>query len=310
METNSEPEGLERRGNRFVARSWRRIIVVAGALLVALLALRVSTDAIRAHRAVRAAIETIEGQIRTADELTAQDEGLQAEADQLRENRQEFRAHVFDGDPQPRLQARFERFCDQAELSLEGLAEFRPGMRGALQTHPYQLSFAGNRHQVPILLDLFYTQDEVMAVTGVELEVVNFIDDRITGTLDFEVFALREPPGASGEILRDFLPAPPPRAAVGALGRLDRSFQALDEARSRLGTRFPALLDHETLTTTLAHYQAESSELQSLMDGHAAAQADVARALPRLERALTRSALGRAGFKVVPGGAVEMLVWD
>ena len=309
METDTT-EALDSRGARFVTSSWRRIIVVAGALLVLLLVLRVSTDAIRAHRAVRLAIETLDEQIRAADEKTAVQQALEVQVEELRERRADLRAHVFEGDARPQLEPRFDQFCEQAEVSQESLTAFRPGIRGALQTYPYQLSFAGNRHQVPILLDLFYTQEEVMAVTGIELEVVNFIDDRITGTLDFEIFGLREPHAATGEILREFLPAQPPRAAAGALGRLDGSFQVLEETRARLESRSPGLLDHETFTVTYAHYQAETTELHALMDGHAAAQADVARALPRLERALTRSALGRAGFKVVPGGAVEMLVWD
>lgn len=305
-----DPTGAEARGTLFARRSWHAIAAVAVELLLAIVVLRLGDDALRVHCGLRAALAETEDRAERAERHTAGRAELDAEVAELESQRRELRLRLLPPDPAASLEARFEQFCADAELRFEGLSVQRPRQRGALSAVPCEVRLAGSRHQVPVLLDAFYAQEELLVVTGLDLEVVNFIDDRVTGTLRFEALQLGEPPPPSGEILRPFLAEAAPAGADRAAPWSDKIHRALDQATAQLEAEHAGLLAYESLTQHRDHYLAEWEQVEQLAAGRPQAQADVAQALPRLLRALTRSALGRAGFHIQPGGPVEMIAYD
>lgn len=306
----ADPARPEALGARFVRRAWIAIGVAAALLVLAIGGLRLASDALRAQRILRSAVVETEDRTARAVAHTADRAEVEAEVDVLLEQRASLAGRLLPADPAPVLEPRFRSACAAAELQFEGLSTLRGRQRGALRAIPGELRFAGSRHQLPILLDAFYAQREALAVTGIDLEVVNFIDDRVTGVLRFEAYALGDPPPPGGDVLRPFLPVPLPAAASHASPLNQGARRALDEATAGLEAQHEGLLAYEALTVARDHYLAEWEQVDRLEIGRAQAQADIAQALPRLLRALSRSALGRAGFRVQPGGPVEMIAYD
>ncbi len=283
-------------------------MAVAGVLLVAgLLGVRATGEGIRRHRTVDAALDRTEQQIEAATRRTADRAVVQLEVDELERGRPQRARELLTGDLEAALTERCRAFCDDADLRFEGLTLQPIRRRGALDTRPAQVAFAGVVQQVPVLVDAVDSQPELVWLTELDLEVVNFIDDRVTGTLAFEVFGLRPPPPPGGEILRPFLPLAMVHAGIASASHDD---EPLAEARARLASEYPGLLDYEGLTSRRDHLAAEAVELERLLAARVPASEDLARAVPTLTRNLQRSAMGRAGLRVEPGGAVEFVSYD
>jgi len=291
-----------RNGDTFARRAWWLMAAAAVVLGVTFVGVQRSSETIRGRRAMTHALEQTEGQIEAAVARTADRTAVESEVEELLRQRAELEASLIGGDLEEELGATFRKLCARADLRFEGLAAQPVRRRGALDAVPCRVSFSGLHQQVPVLMDGFYTLEGLVFVTGLDLEVVNFIDDRVTGTLTFEVPRLRPPPPPDGEILRPFLPVTP----AGAVG----DGAPLEEAQDRLASEYRALLDYETSLLAREHYTAEAAQLGQLHESQGPAQADVARALPTVVRALQRTALGRGGFRVEPGGAVEFLQYD
>ena len=294
MNTGPEREQIDS-GDVYARRAWW---LMAAAAVV----LQRSSEAIRERRAMAHALAQTEAQIQAAVERTADRNAVESELDELLRQRADLEQGRIAVDLEEQLAAHFRQLCARADLRFEGLAAQPVRRRGALDSIPYRVSFSGLHPQVPVLIDDFYTLDGLLFVTALDLEVVNFIDDRVTGTLTFEMPRLRPPPPPDGEILRPFLPLTPTGSAAAS--------DALVEAQDRLASEYRALLDYETALLARDHYTAEAAQLSQLRESQGPAQADVARALPTVVRALQRTALGRGGFRVEPGGAVEFLQYD
>jgi hypothetical protein len=295
-------------GQRFARRSWGCIAVTTVLLLSGLAAVRVAADGIRHRRTQSQVLEHTEQQIEQATRITADRAVLQGEVEELRRRRSEHTRMLWTGDLDPALEERGRALCEDAELRFEGLTLHAVRRRGALDARPCQLAFAGTVQQVPVLVDAVDTQPELVWLTGLDLEVVNFIDDRITGVIAFEVFGLRAPPPPDGQILRPFLPLS--SSSAGVVQPRGTAGDQLAEARARLASEYAGLIDYEALTATRDHLAAEATELERLTAARPPFSDDLARAVPTLTRNLQRSALGRAGLRVEPGGAVEFLSYD
>ena len=290
------------RGRAFTRQSGLGMGVTAVLMVGGMVGLHLSTGVIRARRTTTLAIEHTEQQIADIVALTADREALEADVAGAIARRGDVR--ILQTDPETTLRDRCARFCERADLRFDGLALLPPRRRAALEAVPVRLAFAGAHPQVPVLLDAFFAQPELLPVTSLELEVVNFVDDRITGTLGFDLIRLRPPTTPNGEVLRPFLPV----SCAPTL--LSPESATLDDARERLHSEYWGLLDHEALLEAREHYASEERQLMELTENQAQAQTDVARAMPQLIRALDRSALGRAGFRIAPGGAVEFTEID
>lgn len=265
-----------------------------------------SAGAIENRRAIAEATSQTESQIQRAVVLTADRGDVEAEVAELLRQRPQLEAQTLQGELEEILEEHVRQLCERADLRFEGLSVQPVRRRGALDSVPCRVSFSGLHQQVPVLLDGIYTLDGLIFVTGLDLEVVNFIDDRITGTLTLEAPRLRAPRPPDGEILRPFLPMTP---AVG--GRAERLRSApLQDVQERLASEYPGLLDYEAARLARDHHAAEAAQIDELLRSQGPSQADVARAVPIVVRALERTALGRGGFRVEPGGAVEFLQYD
>jgi hypothetical protein len=284
------------------------LLMVCSAVLLGgvFVVFQLSAGAIQNRRTLAEATEQTEEQIERAVALTADRGAVEAEVAELQRQRPQFEAHTLRGDLKELLEGRFQQHCQRADLRFEGLEVQPVRRRGALDSVPCRVSFSGLHQQVPVLLDGFYSFEGLLFVTGLDLEVVNFIDDRITGTLTFETPRLRSPPPPDGEILRPFLPMTP---AVG--GRAQRLGSGpLHDAQERLTSEYRGMLDYEAARRARDHHVAEAAQIEALLLSQGPSQADVARAVPTVVRALDRTALGRGGFRVEPGGAVEFLQYD
>ncbi len=304
---NVNLEDLQTRNGLAFSRQAGLLMGCAGALLcVVFVVFQLSAGAIQNRRAIAEATAQTEEQIEDAVALTADRAAVEAELAELVRQRPELEAHTIPGDLEEALLDTIRRLCERADLRFEGLSVQPVRRRGALDSQPCRVSFSGLHQQVPVLLDGFYTLDGLLFVTGLDLEVVNFIDDRVTGTLTFEAPRLRPPPPPEGEILRPFLPRTP---AVGGRAERLRSGPLL-EAQERLASEYRGLLDYEAASLARDHHVAEAAQLDQLLQSQVPSQADVARAVPTVVRALDRTALGRGGFRVEPGGAVEFLQYE
>ena len=296
----------EQRGKAFTRQSCLGMAAVAVLLLAGLVAVQLSAGAIRDHRATGAAIAHTEQQIADATALTSDRSEVESEVAELLRVRQELRSALpFDTDT---LEARFLTYCERSDLRFEGASVQTARPRGALDAVTVRLAFAGHHPQVPMLLDAFFTQAEIVPLTGLDIEVINFIDDRVTGTLTCELLRLRPPDAPGGEILRPFLPTAVP--AGSTLAGLGDSREALADAQERLQSEYWGLLEYEGLIAARDHHQAEAHQIEALRATRSQSESDIARAYPVLVRALHKSALGKAGFRVEPGGAVEFIGYD
>lgn len=305
------PETPEERGRIFVRGACRQMGLVAVLLLLTMACVRVYAGVIQSHRTLSARLARIEVQTEEAVAVLGDRGALQNEVAELLAGRSAFDGLLLRDGRDEILDERLRRVCRDARVSFEGATRLPPRQRGALEAIPYKVRFEGRRHQVPVLMSGILAQPEIVSVTSLDLEVINFVDDRITGALVLELPALRQPPEPDGEIVRPFLVRGLDDASDGPMARLvGPRRRALDEASRSLGILYPALVDYQALTLRRNHLVLEKREIGRLADSRAAVQADVARVLPRVDRALSRSALGRAGFQAEPGGAVELITWD
>jgi len=296
----------EQRGTAFTRQSCLGMSAVAMLLLTGLIAVQLFSGAIRSRRATQAAIGRTDEQIVEAAALMSDRAEVESEVAELLRGRPDLAAALLADSAA--LEDRFRVYCERSDLRYEGASVTPVRPRGALDAEGVRLAFAGNHPQVPVLLDAFFTQTEIVPVTGLDIEVVNFVDDRVTGTLTCELLSTRPPSPPDGEILRPFLPSPVPTGP--ALAGLDRSREALIDAQERLRSEYFGLLEYEGLVSARDHYRAEARQIEELRAGRAQSESDIARAYPTLVRALAKSALGKAGFRVQPGGAVEFVGYD
>ncbi len=304
-------ENPQERGRIFVRGACRQMGLVAVLLLLTMACVRVYAGVIQSHRTLSARLARVEVQTEEAMAVLGDRALLRGEVDELLAGRAGFSGLLLEGDRDAILDERLRRVCRDARVSFEGATRLPPRQRGVLDALPYKVRFEGRRHQVPVLVSGILAQPELVSVTSLDLEVVNFVDDRITGALVLELPLLRESPGPDGEIVRPFLVRGLDDASDGPMARLvGPRRRSLDEASRSLATLYPELVDVQALTLRRNHLILEKRELGRLADSRAAVQADVARVLPRVDRALSRSALGRAGFQAEPGGAVELVTWD
>ncbi len=310
MDISEAEDTIDRRGERFVRLAWTRIAALAVVLAVGLLAVRLSGDAIRARRQLALLADTAEQRLAAAEERLADRGDLEAEVEALRARRSDGAAALLAGEAQVSLPPLVRGVCERAGVTLEELDLGPPHPLGALGSRTALISFTGDRQQVPVLVQELFDRPELLVLTDLELEMVNFVDDRVIGTASVEVPTLRSSPDATGEILRPYLPPLLPVGSDGLLAGPGHARERLDAAVAGLERIHPELLAYERLTAERDHYRAESRAIAALVDDRPRLQADVARALPRLDRALTRSALGRSGLHVEPGGAVELRLED
>lgn len=304
---NLSYEDLQNRNGLAFSRQAGLLMGCVAVLLFAVFVVfQLSAGAIQSRRAITEATERTEEQIEAAVALTADRGAVEAEVTELLRQRPQLEDLTARVDLEEVLQDRFRELCADADLRFEELSVQPPRRRGALNSVPCRLAFSGLHQQVPVLLEGFYNLEGLIFVTGLDLEVVNFIDDRVTGTLTIEAIRLRAPPPPDGEILRAFLPTTP--AAGGRAGRSGSG--SLQEAQERLASEYRGLLDYQTASLARDHYAAEAAQIAQLLQSQGPSQADVARAVPTVVRALDRTALGRGGFRVEPGGAVEFLQYE
>ena len=296
----------EQRGKAFTRQSCLGMGAVAVLLVAGLIAVQLFAGAIRDHRSTGAAITRTEQQIAEATALISDRAEVESEVIELLRGRPDLESALpADTDT---LEARFRTYCERSDMRFEGASVLAARPRGALEAVAVRLAFAGHHPHVPMLLDAFFTQVEIVPVTGLDIEVVNFIDDRITGTLTCELLRFRPPASPSGEILRPYLPVAVPGGP--ALAGLGDSRAALIDAQERLQSEYWGLLEYEGLVSARDHHQAEAHQVGALHATRAQSESDIARAYPILVRALHKSALGKAGLRVEPGGAVEFIGYD
>ena len=311
MAENERDRSPEERGKIFVRGASRQMGLVAVLLMATMGLVRAYGGVIHAHRSESAALVRIQVQTEEAMALLGERTALVLEIEQLLEARELLQPWLLDDAQLEGMEGRLEGICARSNVHYDGAAQMAGRDRGALDAVPYKVRFNGRRHQVPVLIEGMLGQEEALTATSLDLEVVNFVDDRVTGALVVEYPMLRATPGPDGQILRPFLVRTPASVAEGPLGTLTGPRRrALEEAERSLVALYGDLLEYQGLTFARAHLLAESRELRRLQEGRPAVQADVARVLPRVDRALTRSALGRAGFQAEPGGAVELVSWD
>ncbi len=304
-------ETPEERGRIFVRGACRQIALVTVLLLLTMACVRVYAGVIRSHRTLSAMIVRVEVQTEEAVAVLEERGPLRMEVDQLRLGRATLEPLLISGDRDAVIEERLREACRRVDVHLEGSTRLSTRARGPVDAVPYRVRFRGRRHQVPVLMEELLDQEEVVSVTSLDLEVINFIDDRITGVLVLELPVLRDPPPPDGEIVRPFLAGGRDASSEGPMAWLvGPRRRALDESCRTLVTLYPELVDYQALTLARSHLILEGREIRRLADGRSAVQADVARILPRVDRALSRSALGRAGFQGEPGGAVELVTWD
>ncbi len=304
-------ESPEERGRIFVRGACRQMGLITVLLLLTMTCVRVYAEVIRSHRSLSARVARVEVKIEESVALLRELPPLRAEVDDLASRRAEYRPMLLVEGEDEALEERLRRSCRAARVEFEGLTALPHRERGPLDARPYKIRFRGRRHQVPVLMEGVLAADELSSVTSLDLEVVNFVDDRVTGAILVEYPRLREPPAPDGEIVRPFLVSGADAATDGPLAAVvGPRRKQLEETTRSLKALYPDLLEYQTLTLARGHYLRERGEIRRLADGRAAFEADVARILPRVDRALTRSALGRAGFQAEPGGAVELVTWD
>ncbi len=304
-------ETPEERGRIFVRGACRQMGLVTVLLLLTMSCVRVYAEVIRSHRSLSARVARVEVKVEKTVSLLQELPPLREEVGELVDARAEFAPSMLPADADALLDERMRRVCRDARVEYDGLTALSMRMRGPLDSQPYKVRFRGRRHQVPVVMEGVLNDDLITSVTSLDLEVVNFVDDRVTGAIIVEFPRLREPPAADGEIVRPFLVSGPDAVTDGPMATVvGPRRRQLEETTRSLRSLYPDLLDYESHTLARNHYLLERREIRRLTDGRGAVEADVARILPRVDRALSRSALGRAGFHAEPGGAVELMTWD